>query len=120
MDRPADGIGYREATEILGRSKSWVGNRVRDGTLSRGPQFKKATLSRAGVGRLALAGRTGLHQVAGGYWVTTAEVAEMLGTSDGWVRQLAADGLLPAERAQGRWWLFRRTQVEVVARARQM
>lgn len=119
MDRPVDGISYREASAILGRSKAWIGNRVRDGTLARGPHYKKSTLSRSDVEQLALDNWTLSRHIPGGYWATTCEVAEMLGTSDGWVRQLAARDLLPVERAQGRWWLFRRHQIEVVARARQ-
>lgn len=119
MDRPIDGISYREAQVILGRSKSWIGDRVRDGTLKRGPHYKRSTLSRADVERLALAQWARRRHTPGGYWATTTEVAAMLGTTSGWVRQLAAQGLLPAERVRGRWWLFRRAQIEVLVRARQ-
>ena len=42
----------------------------------------------------------------------------MLGTTRGWVRQLAERDLLPACRARGKWWLFRRAQITVIAQSR--
>ena len=51
-------------------------------------------------------------------WITSAEVAEILGVTQHRVRQLVARGLLPAVHHQGRWY-FRHQQVEVVANARE-
>ena len=79
MDRPVDGVTYREAQAILGRSRSWIGDRIRDGTLPRGPRFKRSTLSRHAVEQLALDLWTRRRHEVGGYWATADEVAQMLG-----------------------------------------
>lgn len=118
MDHPVDGITYAQAQLILGRSRSWIGDRIRDGSLPRGPKHKRATLSRAAVEGLALERWTRRRHIQGGYWATPTEVAELFGVTRGWVRQLAEQDLLPGLRAQGKWWLFRREQITVIANSR--
>ena len=86
MNHPVDGITYAQAQRILGRSRSWIGARIRDGSLPRGPKHKRATLSRAAVEELALEQWTRRRHVPGGYWATTGEVAELLEVTGGWVR----------------------------------
>jgi excisionase family DNA binding protein len=53
------------------------------------------------------------------YWVTIAEAAAVLGVSGRRVRQLVAKDFLPAVQHHGSW-LYRRRQVEVIARARSL
>lgn len=118
MERPVDGISYAEASVILNRSTSWIGDRLRDGTLPRGPAHMKASLSRTAVEKLALELWRPRRHVAGGYWATTTEAAEILDVTSGRVRQLIACELLPAVRASGGSWLFRREQIVVVAKGR--
>lgn len=118
MQRPVDGITYAEAEAILNRSRSWVGDRIRDGTLPRGPRGKKATLSRRAVEELALDQWLPRRHIPGGYWATSTEVAEILAVSTGRVRQLAEQGLLPGEQVRGKRWLFRRDQIVAAVLAR--
>lgn len=82
------------------------------------PKHKRATLSRAAVEEFALERWTRRRHVPGGYWATTGEVAELLEVTRGWVRQLAERDLLPGLRIRGKWWLFRREQITVIANAR--
>lgn len=114
-ERPIDGITYAEAQIILNRSISWIGARVLDGTLSRGPRYKKATLSRTEVEQLAVRLWRPRRHVPDGYWCTRAETAALLGVSRAWVSQLARTGRLPVLRPRVRNLLFRRAQIEVIA-----
>ena len=52
------------------------------------------------------------------YWLSSTEAAEILGVSTTRVKQLARDGRLPAVR-HGRYYRFRRHQIEVIANARE-
>lgn len=115
-ERPIDGITYAEAQVILNRSISWIAERVLDGTLSRGPRYKKATLSRAEVEQLAVRLWRPRRHVPNGYWCTRNEAATILGISPAWVSQLAKTGRLPVLRPQVRNLLLRRAQIEVIAR----
>lgn len=115
--RPVDGIDYAEARRILNRSTSYIGDRIRDGTLSRGPRHKQSTLSRAEVECLALKHWRPRRRVPGGYWCTRGEAAGMLGVSSSWVSQLAAQDRLPVVYPETtRHLLFRRSQIEVIAK----
>ena len=78
----------------------------------------RARLSRTDVESLALRRWSARKTAPDSYWVTTAQAAPMLGVIPTRVRQLANAELLPFEVGPGDQRLYRRAQVEVIARAR--
>lgn len=118
MQRLVDGITHDDAQLILNRPMSWIDDRIRDGTLSGVPGSKRPTLSLQAVEKLALDQWLPRRHAYGGYWATCIEAAELLEVSPARVRQLAERGRLPGAQVRGKWWLFRRQQLAVVARAR--
>ncbi len=114
MPRPADGIAWREAAAILGVSDNTVARLVRAGASPRSGRRWRG-LSREQIERLAL-NRHWPGQMSD-YWVSPAEAAGMiLGVTLGRVRQLADAGRIPYEVTPSGHRLYRREQLEVVAK----
>lgn len=119
----ADAITRHEAAAILAVHVGTVDRMTRHGGLSRGRKFATAQLSRAEVERVALATRPARQLVDGdeSYWLTRSGAASVLQRSEVRVGQLVAAGRLPhVEHELSGRRLFRRAQVEVVARARRV
>jgi hypothetical protein len=82
---------------------------------------ESASLTRSAVEELTLARwRLAHSREPGSYWVPNVQAAGILGVNRARVGQLVATGLIPFARARTarRQIVFRRDQLEVVARAR--
>jgi predicted site-specific integrase-resolvase len=113
MHAPTSGLSGAEAAEILGTSRQAVYRLVNTGVLPKSVAHQHGGLDRDDVERVALERWKPGHP----YWITSSEVAQILGVNPARVRQIVARGFLPAVR-RGHRWLYRRPQVEVIANAR--
>jgi excisionase family DNA binding protein len=112
------GLTAAEAATVLGCSVNHVYRMARQGRLPRsGARGTWAGFDADVVERVSLERLHRRTLVGHPWWADVAEAATVLGVSRERVRQLAAQGRVPAVRHQGRW-LFRRHQLEVVANAR--
>lgn len=94
---------------------------IRWGVLTPARRFAAAQLSRGQVEHLALTTRTVRQLVAGDYWVTLSNAAVLLGRSATRVQQLTNADRLPHVVHLGKSWkLYRRQQLAVIRRARQV
>ena len=107
-----DAIGHSEAAEILGLTTGQIGRLIRDGVLHR-VEGQHPTLSRAEVEEHA-------RNPQPTKWVTGTEAARILGLSKTRVGQISNKGLLPFETTASGRRRYRRTQLEVISRARQI
>lgn len=117
--RPIDPVTFDEAARILGVARSTVQRMVLDCRLtSYGQANTHHRLSQGEVESLA----TRIYQWwehvhdADSYWVTGAQAASVLGVSRQRVQQLAAADRLPFVGHETGTRLFRRSQLEVLAR----
>ena len=107
-----DAITQPEAAKILGVPTSSVARLIRHGALHRVPgQFP--SLSKTEVEERA-------RNPKPSEWVTGTEAAHILGLSRTRVWQLALKDLLPWEYATNGRRRYRRSQIEVISRARQL
>lgn len=106
-------LTHAQAAALLGVSMTTIGRLVASGELPHPPQVKAGIL-RADVERLSA---RRWHPGDPG-WITTTEVAGVLGVSQPRVSQLARRGFLPFEHGSDGRRLFRPAQVAVIARAR--
>lgn len=107
-----DAISRPEAANILGVPMSVVKILIRQGVLHRVPgQFP--SLSKAQVEERA-------RNPQSSEWVTGTEAAHILGLSTTRVWQLALKDRLPFEYATSGRRRYRRAQIEVISRARQI
>lgn len=107
-----DAITQPEAANILGAPISTVQRLIRHGVLHRVPgQFP--SLSKTEV-------EERLRNPQPSEWVTGNEAARILGLSKTRVWQLALKDLLPWEYAASGRRRYRRAQIEVISRARQI
>ncbi len=111
-----------EAAHIIGCSVTKVRSLIEACELAGGDRYEHRCLDRDQVEHLAVRmwrpRRPDVLDDAGSYWVTSRQVAEMLGVGQNRVRQLVERGFLPCLRTPRGRLLFRRSQVEVVANAR--
>lgn len=108
----ADAITQAEAAEILGLKLSVVGRLIRNGVLARIPhQFP--SMSRRQV-------EEHLTNPKPTVWITLTEAAAILDVSKTRAGQIADKGLLPFEIGPNGRRRYRRQQVEVISRARQI
>lgn len=116
MAAPVDRVDVAEAARILSCPQEQVA--VLLGTYG---LTDTSSLSRVDVEAVALSRWRRRHALGpDSYWVTRPQACEILGVNRARVGQLVAAGLIPFERARtpGRQLVFRRAQLEVVARAR--
>ena len=106
-----DAINHAEAASILGVSQSSVRRFVREGVLHRVPG-QYPTLSKTEA-------EEQLRNPRQSEWIKGIEAADILGISKTRVGQLALKDLLPWELS-GRRRRYRRSQIEVISRARQI
>ena len=107
-----DAMTRHEAAEILGVSIAQIPKLIRDGLLDR-VKGQHPSLSRAQVEEQARNPRPT-------EWVNVTEAALILDLSRTRVGQMSDKDLLPFEIAVSGRRRFRRTQVEVISRARQI
>lgn len=107
-----DAISQTQAAAILGLTVHQVARLVRKGISERIPN-QHPSLSRHQV-------EEHLASPKPAEWVTTTEAAEILGISKSRTGQIAGKGLLPFEVGPNGRRRFRRQQVEVISRARQV
>ena len=107
-----DATTHREAAEMLGTSVGQIPKLIRDGLLDR-VKGQYPTLSRAQVQEQARSPRQT-------EWINVTVAAQILGLSKTRVGQLSIKGLLPFEITASGRRRFRRTQIEVISRARQI
>jgi len=112
--RPAHRLTQAQAADLLGVSTARVAELVAEGRLTPVAKWAKAGLLRADVERRTLE----RWRPGDPTWLTTAEVAAVLGVTGPRVSQHARRGFLPYERTPGGRRVFRPAQVEVIARAR--
>lgn len=103
---------HREAAEMLGTSVVQIPKLIRDGLLDR-VKGQYPTLSRAQVEEQARNPRET-------EWVTVTVAAQILGLSKTRVGQLSNQGFLPFDITASGRRRFRRAQIEVISRARQI
>ena len=112
---PIPGLSAKEAAVILDVTPRYVDRLVSDGKLPKAVRHAKAGLDRDVVEQVSLdrmrPGR------AHSYWATSREAAEVLDLTRRQVSNLAIAGQVPAVAHQSRWY-FRRSQLAVVANAR--
>ncbi len=111
---PAYRLTQAQAADLLGVSVARIAELVGEGRLTPVAKYAKAGLLRADVERRTLE----RWKPGDPTWLTTTEVAEVLGVTRARVSQLAERGFIPYERHPDGRRLFRPGQVEVVARAR--
>jgi excisionase family DNA binding protein len=106
-----------EVADLLGVSRKAVYMAVYRGHLRKARQGRGAAVfDRSDVEHyLARRHRPGQPDA---YWIDTAEAAELLGVTPAWVRTLVHRGNLPGLRHASGRLLFRRQQIEVIARGR--
>ena len=125
MPRPSSALTLTlgEAAHILGCSVHKVQVLIRSGELTGGQRYQHRALNREEVERLAVQRwrppRRGVVDDGSSYWVTTTQIAQILGVGRTRVGQLVHRGFLPCVHSPGGWRLFRRGQVEVIANARE-
>lgn len=107
-----DAISHAAAAQILGGTVKGVQRLLRDGILHRVPS-QHPSLSRDEVEEQARNPRQS-------EWVTGTEAAAILGISKTRVWQLALKDLLPWEFADNGRRRYRRAQIEVISRSRQI
>jgi len=112
---PIPGLSAKEAAVILDVTPRYVDRLVSDGKLPKAVRHAKAGLDRDVVERVSLdrLRRSRPHR----YWATSREAAEVLNLTRRQVSNLATTGHVPAVAHRGRWY-FRRSQLAVVANAR--
>ena len=106
-----DAMTHREAAEMLGMSVKQIPKLIRDGLLDR-VEGQFPSLSRTQVEEQARNPRLTK-------WVNVTEAAQILGVSKTRVGQISNKDLLPFEITASGRRRFRRTQIEVISRARQ-
>ena len=107
-----DAMTHREAAEMLGVSVTQIPKLIRDGLLDR-VEGQFPSLSRTQVEEQAPNPR--LTE-----WVNVTEAAHILGLSKTRVGQISNKDLLPFEITASGRRRFRRAQIEVISRARQV
>lgn len=107
-----DAISHIEAAQILGVTVKGVQRLLRDGALHRVPD-QHPSLSRVEVEQEA----RDPHQSV---WINGPEAAAILGISKTRVWQLALKDLLPWEFGVNGRRRYRRSQIEVISRSRQI
>jgi hypothetical protein len=107
-----DAITHAEAAAILGVHKGSVRRLIRDGILHRVPG-QHPTLSKTEA-------EEQVRNPQQSEWITGTEAAEILDISKTRVWQLALKDLLPWELADNGRRRYRRSQIEVISRARQI
>lgn len=107
-----DAITHAEAAQILGVNLGTVPRLVRDGALHRVPE-QHPSLSKSEVEEQARHPRES-------QWITGAEAARILGISKARAWQLALKDFLPWEHGANGRRRYRRAQIEVISRARQI
>ena len=107
-----DAMSHREAAEMLGTSVKQIPKLIRDGLLHR-VEGQYPSLSRGQVEEQARNPRPT-------EWVNVTEAAQILSLSKTRVGQISNKGLLPFETTGSGRRRYRRTQVEVISRARQI
>lgn len=110
--RSPDAITQREAAEILGTGTSHVKRLLDTGVLTKASGQSWPLSRRQAEEHLANPKPT--------KWVTGTEAAAILGISKSRTSQIADKGLLPFEVGANGRRRYRRTQVEVISRARQI
>jgi excisionase family DNA binding protein len=115
----ADHVSLDQAAHILAMSKRTLVELMDSGELPtvRGPG-RQGRLLRADVEAHAVALRARRYRAPDSYFVTTAGVAELLGTSRPRVIQLGDKGFLPYLITRNGWRLYRRHQIKVIANSR--
>jgi len=115
LDRhPAYRLTQAQAADLLGVSTARVAELVGQGRLTPVAKYAKAGLLRADVERRSLE----RWRPGDPTWLTTTQVAEVLGVTQPRVSQLARRGFLPYEQAPDGRRVFRPGQVRVIAQAR--
>jgi hypothetical protein len=116
--RPVDGITAKEAARILGCSPTTVSRHIADGRLTRERHAHRG-LSRSQVEQLAVSTYRWRKHLddATSYWVTAAAAADILDMSTSRLDQLAATDRMPYLTTPAGVRLYRREQIEVLARA---
>ena len=118
--RDANAVDRAEAARILATGVWTVDRMIRRGELTPARRYATAQLPREQVEHVALTTRPARYLAAGGYWVTRAGAAGILGVSGRRVGQLADADRLPYVVHSSGQRLFRRAQLEVVGRARRV
>jgi hypothetical protein len=117
---PVDAVTLLEAAEMLGCSVSSVRRHVAAGRLRPGRRrYKHRALSRADVETLAVTvydWRWHVHD-PGSYWVTGQRAAHVLGVNRARLSALSQADRLPYVVHRDGVRLYRRSQLEVIARA---
>lgn len=117
--RPFDPVTLHEAAAILGCSTSNVQAHVQSGRLVRHRgRFRHDALSRAGVEALArdIYPWWRFVHLDDTYWVTGGDAAALLGVGRSRLNQLADADRIPYETHRDRTRLYRRSQLEIIAR----
>jgi excisionase family DNA binding protein len=117
---PTDHVSLDQAAHILAMSKRTLMQLTGSGELPtvRG-KGRQGRLLRDDVETHAVAHfRARRYTAPDSYFVTTAGVAELLGTSRPRVIQLGDKGFLPYVVAGNGWRLYRRHKIEVIASSR--
>ena len=107
-----DAMTHREAAEMLGVSVTQIPKLIRDGLLDR-VEGQFPSLARTQVEEQARNPRLA-------EWVNVTEAAQILGLSKTRVGQISNKDLLPFEITASGRRRFRRAQIEVISRARQV
>jgi len=113
-------LTLEEAASILGCSKSAARRRILAAGISSAGRYEHRSLSRATVEQLALTlyrWRDHLGELDA-YWITGQRAADVLGVNVARLNALAVKGFIPHETHADGTRLYRREQLEVVARAR--
>ncbi len=119
-ERPIDPMTLDEAASILGCAVNTDRRYVARGVLPATAYYRHRQLARADVEALALQlfrWKRHVHKLDG-YWLTGQRAAKVLDVSVAQLNILAGQGLLPFETHADGTRLYRRQQLEVVARAR--
>jgi hypothetical protein len=113
----ADRIAYDEAQHILGRGRRWVQALVTSGQLGVTSVQHGARLSRREVEAMALGlWRLEPHKrIRSDYWCTQAEAARILGVTKQTVQSKLRRGQLPGLVTATGLYVFRRSDIEVIA-----
>lgn len=121
------GLTQPEAAHNLGRSVQTVQRLIAAGHLRPAVRRRHGQLDREQVEQLAARhwrphgsglGRTPWHETS--YWVSTSQVAQLLGVGRTRVGQVVDRGFLPCMRTPDGHRIFRRAQVQVIANSRRL
>lgn len=110
--RTADAINLREAAELLGATTEHVKRLIDAGVLTRTPG-QRWSMSRQQV-------QEHLANPEPSKWISDTEAAAILQISKSRTSQIADKGFLPFEIGTNGRRRYRRNQIEVISRARQI